>query len=122
MRPALLRVREADRRTESAIAALRRLPYRDYLQTAHWQRVRILALDRAQRACALCSETSRLEVHHRTYARLGFEQPEDVIVLCTTCHGKHHDRLPTAVRGLSVLTRLPLSPASSLRWLKRAQR
>ena len=30
---------------EQAIAALRRLPYADYLQTAHWQRVRGLALE-----------------------------------------------------------------------------
>ena len=93
MRLALLRVREVDRLTECAIWALRRLPYREYLQTAHWQRVRILALDRARNICSLCPATTRLHVHHRSYARLGFEQTEDLIVLCADCHARHHRRL-----------------------------
>ena len=91
-----LRVREADRRTEYAIAALRRLPYREYLQTAHWHRVRTLALDRANHACALCPQTTALQVHHRTYAKKGFEQPEDLIVLCDDCHTRHHRTLALA--------------------------
>jgi hypothetical protein len=28
----------------------------------------------------------KLEVHHRTYTRLGFEIPEDITVLCDDCH------------------------------------
>jgi hypothetical protein len=38
------RLLDANRRTEYAIAALRRLPHREYLRTAHWYRTRILAL------------------------------------------------------------------------------
>jgi hypothetical protein len=34
-----------------------------------------------------------LEVHHRTYARLGFEQPDDLIALCHDCHQDHHRAL-----------------------------
>jgi 5-methylcytosine-specific restriction endonuclease McrA len=87
-----LRLVETNRRVESAITALQRLPYREYLRTAHWQRVRLLALERARHACALCPATDRLQVHHRSYARRGFEQPEDVIVLCDDCHARHHLR------------------------------
>jgi 5-methylcytosine-specific restriction endonuclease McrA len=83
-----------DQQVESAIAALRRLPYRDYLRTSHWFRVREWALVRAQRACALCPATRELQVHHRSYARLGCEQPEDLIVLCRNCHQRHHGILP----------------------------
>lgn len=86
-------LKEVDQTLEQAIAALRRLPYADYLRTAHWQRVRLLALERAGNACELCAATDRLEVHHRTYERLGFERPLDVIALCHDCHKDHHNAL-----------------------------
>src|SRR4051812_40144247 len=109
-----VRLLATDRRVETAIAALRRLPYREYLRTAHWQRVRVLALERARHACALCPAAERLEVHHRSYARKGFEQPEDVIVLCRHCHARHHGKPSLAtVRGVPL--KAPLVPASSIR-------
>jgi hypothetical protein len=37
----------------------------------------------------------RLEVHHRTYERLGRERPEDLLVLCEKCHAVEHGREPT---------------------------
>jgi len=117
MRPALLRVREVDRRTESAIAALRRLAYQEYLQTAHWHRVRILALERGHHRCALCPTERELEVHHSNYARRGFEQSEDVVVLCRACHQRHHGTLRLATSRPVVPPRAPLVPASGLRWV-----
>lgn len=98
--------RGVNRRAECAIAALRRLPYREYLATAHWQRIRAWALDRAPRGCALCPATTKLQVHHRSYARRGFEQPEDVIVLCDTCHQRHHRQL--ALAGITATGQPPL--------------
>jgi hypothetical protein len=95
---------------ESAIAALRRLQYRDYLCTSHWKRVRAWALDRARHACALCPETKRLQVHHRSYARLGCEQPEDLVVLCRTCHERHHGMIDPLPRDTASLT------ADMIRW------
>jgi 5-methylcytosine-specific restriction endonuclease McrA len=109
----------ADRRAELAIWLLRRLPYRDYLRTAHWTRIRALALERAHFACALCPATAGLEVHHRCYARKGFEQPEDLVVLCWDCHRRHHGTL-TLLAGRENRyepIRAPLIPASSIRWL-----
>jgi hypothetical protein len=82
-----------DQQLEGAIAALRRLPYAEYLKTTHWQRVRALALEAAAHACELCSAAESLEVHHRTYERLGFERPNDVIALCADCHRDHHKAL-----------------------------
>lgn len=115
------RIREVNRRVETGIAALRRLPYREYLQTSHWQRVRILALERARFACTLCPATERLEVHHRSYARRGFEQPEDLIVLCHDCHSRHHRILRlAAIRAMDhAPLHAPLVPASSVRWLSK---
>jgi hypothetical protein len=108
VRPAPLRVREVDRRTESAIAALRRLPYQEYLRTAHWFRVSTLALERGHHRCALCPAERELEVHHRNYARRGFEQSEHVVVLCRPCHQLHH----------GTLRHVPVAPSSGLRWLQ----
>lgn len=41
------RLRDVNRCAEHAIAALRRLPHRGCLQTEHWFRLRVLALERA---------------------------------------------------------------------------
>jgi 5-methylcytosine-specific restriction endonuclease McrA len=98
---------EVDQTVEQAIAALRRLPYAEYLQTAHWQRVRMLALENAGHQCELCSSTEALEVHHRTYERLGFERPNDVIALCHDCHRDHHRAL--VLRAIRATEKAPLA-------------
>lgn len=103
---------------ELAIAALRRLPYRDYLRTNHWHRVRALALERARDRCALCPATRRLQVHHRSYARKGFEQPEDLIVLCERCHDRHHRTVIERDANLESAESAPgpLISATDIRW------
>lgn len=73
---------------------LRSMPYREYLLTEHWQETRERALWRADRQCRLCSSTEDLNVHHRTYERLGCEHNNDLTVLCRDCHAKFHDKLP----------------------------
>ena len=94
------RWRAVDQRTEHAIVALRRLRYSSYLRTSHWFRVKTLALERPHHQCALCPSTTHLDVHHKSYARDGFEQAEDVVVLCRACHARHHRTLAlTSVRA-----------------------
>jgi hypothetical protein len=76
----------ADRLTE-----LRAMRYREYLQTPEWRRTRAAALQRAGHCCSLdVTHTEGLEVHHRTYARLGNELATDLTVLCRPCHQLHH--------------------------------
>jgi hypothetical protein len=41
----------------------------------------------------------RLEVHHLTYERLGWEQPDDLLVLCERCHAVLHGRQPPKNRS-----------------------
>jgi 5-methylcytosine-specific restriction endonuclease McrA len=109
------RWRTVDQQTERAIAALRRLPYRAYLKTSHWFRVKTLAFDRAHHQCALCPSTRRLEVHHKSYLHRGFEAPEDVVVLCQACHGRHHQALESrsAIRATDrEPVKAPMVPAS----------
>lgn len=75
------------------LAELRAMPYRLYLRTPEWRRTRAAALVRAGNACSLdVLHTDGLEVHHRTYERLGDELVTDLVVLCHSCHQLHHEQ------------------------------
>lgn len=63
----------------------------DQIVTA-WKARREEALDRRGRRCELCRATSRLQVHHNTYERVGAELPDDLVVLCNACHARHHGK------------------------------
>jgi 5-methylcytosine-specific restriction endonuclease McrA len=78
---------------------LRFMPYREYLQTPEWLQAREAALKRARFMCQVCSERSRLQVHHRTYVRRGCEHAADLIVLCEPCHQTFHERMELAEGG-----------------------
>lgn len=71
---------------------LRIMPYQEYLQTPEWKTRREQALLRAGHRCQVCnSNNTTLNTHHRTYIRRGNELPEDLIVLCQSCHQLFHD-------------------------------
>jgi restriction endonuclease Mrr len=77
--------------TVERLAELNAMPYRLYLRTPEWRRTRAAALLRAGNACSLdVTHTEGLEVHHRTYERLGAELITDLVVLCHACHRLHH--------------------------------
>jgi 5-methylcytosine-specific restriction endonuclease McrA len=67
--------------------------YQAYLESPTWRRVRIRALADAGNACERCGAGDQtLNVHHRTYERVGGrELPEDLEVLCEPCHVRHHE-------------------------------
>jgi hypothetical protein len=65
--------------------------YEEYLQTPYWKRRREDKLRAVGRTCQLCNRGSvTLDVHHRTYERLGNELDEDLTVLCRDCHSIYH--------------------------------
>lgn len=64
--------------------------YKKYLQSPAWRRKREKAIKRAGRRCEMCGVSildKPLEVHHKTYERLGRELPNDLKVVCKICHG-----------------------------------
>ena len=67
--------------------------YYQYLQSDAWQEKRRRALEIADHACQVCESTERLEVHHRTYERLGHERMSDLTVLCHVCHSLFSKRM-----------------------------
>ena len=86
----------------SLTAERRDIPYDEYLQTEHWQQRRRDMLAQHWHKCQLCGERGRwLEVHHNSYDHLWHEPSEDLIVLCETCHQKHHsDDLHASYTGM----------------------
>jgi hypothetical protein len=67
--------------------------YAKYLKSHSWKMKRRTVLGRANHRCQLCDTRFRLEVHHRTYKRLGNERDGDLIVLCSSCHARRHGKL-----------------------------
>ena len=72
---------------------LKSMPYKEYLQTPEWQQVRKRSLMLADNKCQVCEASGvELHVHHKTYERRGEELPDDLIVLCKTCHEDIHKK------------------------------
>lgn len=71
--------------------SVRSMPYKEYLETEHWQGLRKMKLRQSHGRCQLCDQTNViLHVHHKCYDRLGQEYLTDLIVLCEQCHKKYH--------------------------------
>lgn len=66
--------------------------YHDYLLSTIWARTRQLAFEFYGRRCCLCNSEDDLNVHHRTYERLGRERLADLVVLCRECHATFHGK------------------------------
>lgn len=66
------------------------VPYKEYLLSDWWRFRKAQAIRDAGYKCK-CGSMNRLEVHHRSYARLGNEGKEDLVVLCKKCHEKRHN-------------------------------
>lgn len=60
--------------------------YEQYIASDKWRQKRLEILERDRNECQTCLCTERLEVHHKTYKRLGNELSEDLIILCHWCH------------------------------------
>ena len=63
--------------------------YSHYLASDRWHhKTRVVRAGE----CALCPNPVD-DVHHRTYDRIGDEEPTDLIGLCRECHARHHAKV-----------------------------
>lgn len=63
--------------------------YVEYVNSTAWFIRREAAIEKAEWKCQICGlYNDHLEVHHKTYARLGNERDEDLLVVCAECHKK----------------------------------
>lgn len=84
------------------------MEYQEYLASDEWYQRSKEAKERARWKCEVCSAKLALEVHHKSYARLGFERNADLIVLCERCHGLFHGVLEESrQRSLQFVFRVP---------------
>lgn len=67
--------------------------YTKHMASKAWAEKRAHIFHLRGRACERCGSTDDLEVHHKTYDRLGNEADDDLCVLCEECHEKEHARL-----------------------------
>lgn len=71
----------------------RKFNYQAYLRSEKWNQKRKAVLKRDNYKCQLnYRHTGRLELHHKTYERIGKERLSDLITLCSDCHRKHHNK------------------------------
>lgn len=75
------------------VRTLREMPYQEYLLTTHWQWKRYRKLAQVGFRCEHCRGTVLLQVHHKTYERIGTERMSDLVVLCDGCHQEQHSEI-----------------------------
>ena len=62
------------------------MDYGEYLKSKEWAAKASEAKERDGFKCRLCNSEMRLQVHHRTYERVGSESIDDLTTLCGPCH------------------------------------
>lgn len=60
--------------------------YKEYIKSERWKVFAKKVIEWWGGRCALCYGTRKLQVHHRTYERLGHELMTDCVCLCSKCH------------------------------------
>lgn len=64
--------------------------YQTYIDSPEWKEKAKTVRDHFGNQCQLCHGKGMLHIHHNTYVRLGNERPEDLTVLCASCHELFH--------------------------------
>ena len=100
--------------------------YRDHLRSAAWKAFCVQVKTRDEHRCVCCNidaQKARLEVHHRTYERLGHEVLPDCYTLCRECHRLITGKIRRARYRLQVYPSLHVAATTlpdgcSFRWDK----
>ena len=65
--------------------------YNAYINSAEWSDFKRSIFSMRGYMCETCgTQQGRMHIHHLTYARFGHELPEDVRILCKSCHTAIH--------------------------------
>lgn len=67
--------------------------YIKYIQSTRWRKKRDQFMkSNLPKDCFVCGvRSSSMDLHHRTYKRLGNEKLTDLVLVCRSCHGKIHE-------------------------------
>src|ERR1700722_1531258 len=74
------------------VRTVSRAGYRGYINSIAWQEVRARYWQsKLPKTCFVCgTDQGPLELHHRTYKRLGCERLTDLLPVCRSCHELTH--------------------------------
>lgn len=68
------------------------MSYKQYLNSKHWKQKRLETFKCGGRECYICKSKDKLQVHHKTYKRKGFENvATDLFALCAKHHLEVHE-------------------------------
>ena len=73
--------------------------YEELLCRPEWEMYRQAVFNIFGKKCQSCGSTSRIQVHHKKYhydlLPWEYKNPEDIEILCMSCHEKEHGMTPT---------------------------
>ncbi|PZT54347.1 hypothetical protein DN757_17615 [Paenibacillus silvae] len=68
--------------------------YSEYLKSNHWKGVKDrFWASKFKKECNVCKRKNKLNLHHKSYKRVGNERLNDLVYLCESCHNKLHELL-----------------------------
>jgi hypothetical protein len=77
--------------------------YHTYLKSDHWKNVKVRYFSsKRPKVCDICGSDKEINLHHKTYTRLGHEYLTDLIVLCRDCHEAVHSFLKSKDRPKNI--------------------
>lgn len=68
-----------------------RVDHATYMKSPEWAALRRRYYSKYPAKCFCCSTTKNLNLHHKTYNRLGNERLSDLVPLCEPCHKAVHE-------------------------------
>ena len=81
------------------------MDYLEYLRSPEWREFCAKALEYYGSTCMICNSRDDLQVHHRTYERLGQELITDVSIMCNRCHVHNSSQMPRYFSWLGLIPR-----------------
>lgn len=80
------------RKKKIYVSSSKKAEYRNvYLNSEHWEDVkRRYRESKHPWVCYVCGTTVHLQLHHKTYERIGCEELTDLIPMCKDCHFAVH--------------------------------
>src|SRR5712691_4974365 len=75
-----------------------------YLGSTAWACRRRTAIENSGGLCSDCGSQERLEAHHLTYRRFGYEREGDLVAVCHVCHNERHRHKRSDGRLVEILT------------------
>lgn len=93
--------------------------YLDYLQTDHWEALRLDVFEKWGKVCINCGSNDQVDAHHLVYRQLLDCTPDDLLPLCRRCHDRYHYAKKNGTLDQSWIVKAPAGP-DRIKRLKRA--